>query len=148
MFFLQRCPSQRSMKRVRQRVKQMTGSNRNGVKDVRKIIDDLNPVLRGWGNYFRTGNAAQKFTQVDEYVRASALHAEAQGSEPPAGRGPAVDPRLLPSRARSAPPARDREVPGGRVMRRPERPPVSRVREIRTHGLNGGSVCPRAGDRA
>jgi hypothetical protein len=23
-------------------------------------------------------------------------------------------------------------------MRRPERPPVSRVREIRTHGLNGG----------
>jgi group II intron reverse transcriptase/maturase len=29
---------------------------------------DLNPVLRGWGNYFRTGNAAKKFVQVDEYV--------------------------------------------------------------------------------
>ena len=32
------------------------------------IIDDLNPVLRGWGNYFRTGNAADKFIQLDRYV--------------------------------------------------------------------------------
>ena len=29
------------------------------------MIADLNPVLRGWGNYFRTGNAADKFRQVD-----------------------------------------------------------------------------------
>jgi len=57
------------MKRVRQRVKEMTGRNRNGVKDVRVIIRDINPVLRGWGNYFRTGNAAAKFNQVDDYVR-------------------------------------------------------------------------------
>jgi RNA-directed DNA polymerase len=32
------------------------------------VIADLNPVLRGWGNYFRTGNAARKFGQVDDYV--------------------------------------------------------------------------------
>ena len=32
-------------------------------------------------------------------------------------------------------------------MQRLERPPGSRVREIRTHGLNGGPVCPLAGDR-
>ena len=32
------------------------------------MIEDLNPVLRGWGNYFRTGNAARKFKQVDSYV--------------------------------------------------------------------------------
>jgi hypothetical protein len=56
------------MKRVRQRVKELTGRNRSGVRDVRVIIADLNPVLRGWGNYFRTGNAATKFTQVDTYV--------------------------------------------------------------------------------
>jgi group II intron reverse transcriptase/maturase len=68
VYFLQRWPSLRSMKRVRQRVKELTGRNRNGVKDVRVIIRDLNPVLRGWGNYFRTGNAAQKFNQVDRYV--------------------------------------------------------------------------------
>jgi RNA-directed DNA polymerase len=68
MYFLQRWPSQRSMKRIRQHVRELTGQNRNGVKDVRVIIDDLNPILRGWANYFRTGNAARKFNQVDTYV--------------------------------------------------------------------------------
>jgi len=68
VYFLQRWPSPRSMKRIRQRVKEATGRDRSGVKDVRVIIDDLNPVLRGWGNYFRTGNAARKFNQVDTYV--------------------------------------------------------------------------------
>jgi hypothetical protein len=69
VYFLQREPSQRAMKRVQQRVKELTGRDRNGVKDVRVLIRDLNPVLRGWGNYFRTGNAAKKFIQVDDYVR-------------------------------------------------------------------------------
>jgi hypothetical protein len=32
------------------------------------------------------------------------------------------------------------EAPGNRTMQRPERPSVSRVREIRMHGLNGGLV--------
>jgi len=67
-YFLHRWPSTRSMKRVRQRVKELTGSKRNGVKDVRVLISDLNPVLRGWGNYFRTGNASEKFRQLDCYV--------------------------------------------------------------------------------
>ena len=67
-YYLHRWPSARSMKRVRQRVKELTGRNRNGVKDVRVLILDLNPILRGWGNYFRTGNAAQKFRQIDVYV--------------------------------------------------------------------------------
>jgi RNA-directed DNA polymerase len=66
--FHERWPSHRSMKRVRQRVKELTGRNRSGVKDVRRIIADLNPVLRGWGNYFRTGNAAQKCIQIDHYT--------------------------------------------------------------------------------
>jgi group II intron reverse transcriptase/maturase len=68
VYFLQRWPSPRSLKRVRQRVKGLTGRHRSGVKDVRVLIDELNPVLRGWGNYFRTGNAAQKFNQTDTYV--------------------------------------------------------------------------------
>ena len=72
-YFLQRWPSVRSMKRVRARIRELIGSHRNGVKDVRVIIRELNPVVRGWGNYFRTGNAAIKFTQVDRYV-AARLH--------------------------------------------------------------------------
>jgi RNA-directed DNA polymerase len=67
-YYLHRWPSARSMKRVRQKVKALTGRDRNGVRDVRVLIRDLNPVLRGWGNYFRTGNAAIRFVQVDRYV--------------------------------------------------------------------------------
>jgi group II intron reverse transcriptase/maturase len=68
VYFLQRWPSQRSMKRVRQKIKDLTDRRRNGVKDVREIIARLNPVLRGWGNHFRTGNATNKFNEADSYV--------------------------------------------------------------------------------
>ena len=73
-YYLHRWPSTRSMKRIRQKVKGRTGSNRGGVKDIKVVIDDLNPVLRGWGNYFRTGNAADKFTQIDKYVWRRLIH--------------------------------------------------------------------------
>lgn len=68
VYFLQRWPSKRSMKRVRARTRELTGAHRNGVKDVRTLIRDLNPVLRGWGNYFGTGNAAEKFNEIDRHV--------------------------------------------------------------------------------
>jgi len=67
-YFLQRWPSARSMTRIRERVKELTDRRWNGVRDVRDLIARLNPVLRGWGNYFKTGNAAQKFNQLDGYV--------------------------------------------------------------------------------
>jgi group II intron reverse transcriptase/maturase len=67
LYFLQRWPSQRSMQRVRQRVKELTPRSRCHA-DIREVIADLNPVLRGWGNYFRTGNAATRFNQLDGYV--------------------------------------------------------------------------------
>lgn len=67
-YYLHRWPSQRAMKRLREKIKARTGRNRVGVKDIRLTIEDLNPILRGWGNYFRTGNAARKFGQVDDYV--------------------------------------------------------------------------------
>ncbi len=66
-YYLQRWPSQQAMKRVRERIKALTGRNRVGM-DVRDVIATLNPILRGWGNYFRTGNAARKFNQIDWYV--------------------------------------------------------------------------------
>jgi len=67
LYFLQRWPSQRSMQRIRQRVKDLTPRGRCHA-DLRDIITDLNPVLRGWANYFRTGNAARRFNQLDTYV--------------------------------------------------------------------------------
>jgi RNA-directed DNA polymerase len=67
-YYLQRWPSQRSMKRIRAKIKARTGRGRAGY-DIRDVIADLNPILGGWGNYFRTGNASEKFVQIDDYVR-------------------------------------------------------------------------------
>ena len=67
MHFMQRWPSPKAMKRIRKRVHELTESRHSG-KDVKQIIATLTPVLRGWGNYFRTGNAERKFNQLDSYV--------------------------------------------------------------------------------
>jgi RNA-directed DNA polymerase len=67
-YYLHRWPSQRAMKRLRAKVRDRTGRHRVGVGDIRLLIEELNPLLRGWGNYFRTGNAATKFRQIDRYV--------------------------------------------------------------------------------
>jgi RNA-directed DNA polymerase len=66
-YYLHRWPSQRAMKRLREKVRDRTGANRGGTR-IEWLIEDLNPILRGWGNYFRTGNAAIKFRQIDRYV--------------------------------------------------------------------------------
>jgi RNA-directed DNA polymerase len=68
-YYLHRWPSQRAMKRIRAKIRALTDRRRRaGMKDIREVIADLNPVLRGWGNYFRTGNAADKFIQIDRHV--------------------------------------------------------------------------------
>ena len=67
VYYLQRWPSPRAMQRIRQRVKTLT-PRAVCHRDLRATIAQLTPVLRGWGAYFRTGNAAIKFGQVDDYV--------------------------------------------------------------------------------
>jgi len=66
-YYLHRWPSQRSMKRARARVKALTGRSQVG-QQLEDVIRRLNLFLRGWGNYFRTGNAAIKFVSLDRYV--------------------------------------------------------------------------------
>ena len=67
VYFLHRWPSQRSLKRVRARIKELT-PRRRCHEDLRRVIAEVNPVLRGWGNYFRTGNAANQLNSIDRYV--------------------------------------------------------------------------------
>jgi group II intron reverse transcriptase/maturase len=67
VYYLQRWPSQRAMRQIRTRVRELTPRSRCH-DDVRTVIADLNRVLRGWGQYFRTGNAATKFHHIDRHV--------------------------------------------------------------------------------
>jgi group II intron reverse transcriptase/maturase len=66
--FVQRWPSPKAMKRLRDRVHELTDVRGRQARDVEELIEKLNPVLRGWGNYFRTGNADREFNQLDDYV--------------------------------------------------------------------------------
>src|ERR1700693_4570281 len=65
--FVQRWPSPKATKKLRDRVRELTSKRQSG-KDVKQIIAELTPVLRGWGNYFRTGNADREFNKMDYYV--------------------------------------------------------------------------------
>lgn len=67
-FFLNRWPSQRSLKRLRERVKGVVHRGRSGVSNVRILVKELNPILRGWTSYFRSGNAQRQFAQMEKYV--------------------------------------------------------------------------------
>jgi group II intron reverse transcriptase/maturase len=140
VFFLQRWPSTKKVKQIKQRVHELTAKHRSGVKDVRVLIRDLNPVLRGWGNHFGTGNAATKFVQVDDYVvdRLRNFMVRRRGRNLRPGESRAWTREYFEAlglyRLRGTV-----RYPG---QRKPtsERSSVSRVPEIGMHGLKGGSA--------
>jgi RNA-directed DNA polymerase len=66
-WYLHRWPSARAMSNIRAKVKERTHRRFVG-GDLADTVKYLNPVLRGWANYFRHGNSARKFTMVDSYV--------------------------------------------------------------------------------
>jgi len=67
--YLFRWPSARAMNAIRERLRELTNRRRwAGMRDIRDVVAVLNPVLRGWGNYFRTGNASRQFHDLDRFV--------------------------------------------------------------------------------
>jgi RNA-directed DNA polymerase len=140
--YMQRWPSARAMKRLRERVHELTAVRGNPMGDVMEVITALNPVLRGWGNYFNTGNADDKFNQIDTYVHERIRRwLWRRGGQ------------RRRFRTRCWPPARLHAMGLYRLqgtVRYPtqatlRRPSVSRVPEIGTHGLTGGpavSISP------
>ena len=145
-YFLHRQPSRRAMKRIRQRVRDATPRGRCHA-DLRAVIRNLNPILRGWGAYFRTGNAARSFNQIDTYVheRLRGLRRKRAGRQLEA-RVSSTWTReyfwnLGLHRLRGTV-----EYPEATQYRRHESPPASRVQEIRMHGFYGGRMETRRQD--
>jgi RNA-directed DNA polymerase len=66
-WYLNRWPSPRAMASIRAKVKQRT-ARRFASLPLGAVVESLNPVLRGWGAYFRYGNSSQKFSAIDSYV--------------------------------------------------------------------------------
>ena len=101
------------------------------------VIADLNLFLRGWGNYFRTGNAADKFVQIDRYVvwRLKRLLIKQRGRNLRAGQADQWTDGGSTTRACTS--SWHHPLPEGCVTMS-RRPSVSRMRENRTYGLKGG----------
>ncbi len=66
-FFLNRWPSPKSMTNLYRKLKAMT-HYRRPVRNIRAMIPEINRLLQGWANYFRSGNASRKFGQVEKYL--------------------------------------------------------------------------------
>ena len=132
--FMQRWPSPKAMKRIRERVRELTDARQSG-QDVKQIIAKLNPVLRGWGNYFRTGNADRKFNQLDQYVFTCLMRWQYRRGGQRRGR---VE-KWTHDRLVSMGLYRLRTTVKYPAQATPVRSSLSRVRENRTHGLKG--VC-------
>jgi group II intron reverse transcriptase/maturase len=67
-YFLNRWPSKDSMAKVKEAIRRITSYRRIKIRNVHELIPELNRLLRGWSEYFKTGNAARKFSQVESYV--------------------------------------------------------------------------------
>ncbi|MFT3913624.1 MAG: group II intron maturase-specific domain-containing protein [Anaeromyxobacteraceae bacterium] len=133
--YMHRWPSPKAMTRVRERVHELTDVRRSGAKDVKEVIASVNPVIRGWANYFRTGTADREFNRVDWYVheritrwlhRRGGQRTRYQYEAWPFERLFELGLHRCMGRVR---------YPAQAAARRPS---LSRVRETRTHGLKGG----------
>lgn len=66
--FLARWPSDRAMRRARDRITELTVKSRLWLP-VEEVVADLNRFLRGWAAYFRFGNSAARFHKIEQHAR-------------------------------------------------------------------------------
>jgi RNA-directed DNA polymerase len=131
-YYVQRWPSPKATKKLRERVRELTSKRQSG-KDVKQIVAELTPVLRGWGNYFRTGNADREFNKMDYFVVKSIRRWQyRRGGQRPTKRAPFTGDQLHGMGLHKL--MGTVKYPAQATQRRSS---VSRVPENGTHGLKG-----------
>jgi hypothetical protein len=66
-WYLQKWPSRRAMAQVKAKIRIQTDRSRARLP-LEWAVENINHTIRGWGNYFRYGNSAEKFSHIDAYV--------------------------------------------------------------------------------
>lgn len=66
-YWMNKWPSPKAMASIRAKIRDRTSPQKVGLP-LKVVVEDLNPVLRGWGAYFRQGNSSAKFGVIDSYV--------------------------------------------------------------------------------
>lgn len=72
-FWVSLKPSPRSQQRFRDRVRELTGSNR-GYVPVDELVNQVNRYLAGWGQYFCAFHRGRTVNKADGYVFARLVH--------------------------------------------------------------------------
>ena len=60
-------PSKKAMKKVKDAIRTIT-CRKSAYEGLEQKVEKLNPLIRGWRNYFQHGNSTKRFKQLDEYV--------------------------------------------------------------------------------
>jgi group II intron reverse transcriptase/maturase len=60
-------PRPRALSRFKDEVRRRT--RRLAPVPLREMIEDLNPLIRGWGNYFKVGDVTSLFEDLDSWIR-------------------------------------------------------------------------------
>lgn len=68
-YYTQKWPSTSAMKEVKRKVKTIVGPRSMLLCSMQMMVNLLNPILRGWMNYFKYGNSSRKFDHIDTYVQ-------------------------------------------------------------------------------
>jgi hypothetical protein len=59
-------PTGRSIKRFKDKVR--TATNRRNPKDLEGLLDELNPIIRGWGNYYRRAHVRRLCHRLNRWI--------------------------------------------------------------------------------
>jgi group II intron reverse transcriptase/maturase len=59
-------PTDRSIKRFKDKVR--TATNRRNPKDLEGILGELNPIIRGWGNYYRRAKVRRLYHRLNRWI--------------------------------------------------------------------------------
>ena len=60
-------PSKKAMKKVKDAIRVIT-CRKSAYEGLEQKVGKLNPLIRGWRNYFQHGNSTKRFKQLDEFV--------------------------------------------------------------------------------
>lgn len=59
-------PTDRSIERFKDKVR--TATNRRNPKDLEGVLDELNPIIRGWGNYYRRAHVRRLYHRLNRWI--------------------------------------------------------------------------------
>ena len=60
-------PSKKALRKVKDSIREIT-CRKSAYESLDNKVMRLNPLIRGWRNYFEHGNSVKRFIQLDEYL--------------------------------------------------------------------------------